>query len=331
MEGIAFVAVTDGSQPAEARRVAFRLADEIGFTETAKGHLGIVVTEAATNLLKHGGGGEIILRCGDRSGLEVLAVDRGPGMRSVAQCQADGYSTAGSPGTGLGAISRLSSASDIYSVPGEGTVVQAFCESGMGSEDAASRWDVASIVSPIMGEMACGDAAAIVERQDVMQCMLVDGLGHGPLAAEAATAAKGVFARTAGEPRDLIEAMHGALRGTRGAAAAVLQIDPQKQRTRYCGVGNIAGAILRGEESQHMVSMNGIIGHQTIKSREFEYAWDSSALAVMHSDGLSGRWQMTQYPGLASRRSSIVAAVLFRDQRKTTDDGSILVGRQTKN
>jgi hypothetical protein len=197
-------------------------------------------------------------------------------------------------------------------------------------DDAASRWDIASIVSPLSGETLCGDAAAVVERRDTMQFMLADGLGHGPLAAEAATAAKVFFERSAGEPRELIEAMHAALRGTRGAAAAILQVDPQNQRARFCGVGNIAALILTGDRSQHLVSMNGIVGHQTIRTREFEYAWHPDSLAILHSDGLSSRWQMAQYPGLASRRASVIAAALFRDHRKAADDASILAARQTK-
>ena len=309
--------------------MAFRMADAIGFSPTARGNLGIVVTEAATNLLKHAGGGEIILRDWDRRGVEVLAVDRGPGMRSVAQCQVDGFSTSGSPGTGLGAITRLSSGSEIYSVQGAGTIVQAFCESGLPGEEKPPRWDIGSIISPLPGEVMCGDAASFREKRHIAQMMLVDGLGHGALAAEAAQRAKEVFERATGEPRAVIEAMHDALHNTRGAAAAVLQVDTYTQRARYCGVGNISGVILTGEHAQHMISMNGILGHQMIRPREFEYAWSPNSLAVMYSDGISSRWQISQYPGLTGRRASVVAAAIFRDHRKSTDDASVLAGKQS--
>ena len=41
------------------------------------------------------------------------------------RCLTDGYSTAGTPGTGLGAVRRLANEFDIYSAPGEGTIVMA--------------------------------------------------------------------------------------------------------------------------------------------------------------------------------------------------------------
>jgi anti-sigma regulatory factor (Ser/Thr protein kinase) len=328
MEGLAFIPIADATQPAEARRVAYRMADEIGFTEEARGKLGIVVTEAATNLLKHAGGGQIILRCTGPQGLEVLALDAGPGMRSVAECARDGYSTAGSAGTGLGAIRRLSSVSDIYSLEGRGTVVQAFCGSGNAAEDQTTAWDIAAVVSPMPGETVCGDSVAGRETGGVMQIMVADGLGHGPLAADASTGAKRAFESTPGSPQRIMEAIHAALHSTRGAAVAVAEIDPRQGRVRYCGVGNIAGAIAAGESVQRMVSMNGIAGHQVIRTREFEYAWSPNSIVVMHSDGISGRWQLTDYMGLASRRSSVIATVLFRDFRKTSDDATVFVGRQ---
>ena len=161
-----------------------------------------------------------------------------------------------------------------------------------------------------------------------MQILLADGLGHGPLAADAANRAKRVFGETRGGPLILMEAMHRALQSTRGAAVAVAEIDPAGRSVRYCGVGNIAGVIASANDSQHMVSMNGIVGHQAMRTREFTYRWDQNSLIVMHSDGISGRWQLSGYPGLAGRRASVIAAVLFRDLRKTSDDATVLVGRQ---
>jgi anti-sigma regulatory factor (Ser/Thr protein kinase) len=328
MEGIVFIPVADATQPAEARRVAYRMADEIGFTETARGKLGIVVTEAATNLLKHAGGGEIILRSTGPHGLEILAVDAGPGMRSVAECRRDGYSTAGSPGTGLGAIGRLSQHTDIYSIEGKGTVVTAFCESGQATSPLSGIWDVAAVGCPLVGETVSGDKTAVRETGESMQIMVADGLGHGMLAGDAANAAKRAFEATQGTPQRIIEAIHTALHSTRGAAVAVAEIAPNQGRVRYCGVGNIAGLIATGENTQHMVSMNGIAGHGTVRTRQFEYQWSRQSVIVMHSDGISGRWQLSNYSGLAGRRSSMIAAVLFRDWRKKSDDATLLVGRQ---
>ncbi|MEP6962922.1 MAG: serine/threonine protein kinase, partial [Acidobacteriota bacterium] len=58
------------------------MALDLGFGEVGAEKVALVVTEAATNLLKHGGGGEIFLQTsrGTPPMLEVLAMDRGPGF-----------------------------------------------------------------------------------------------------------------------------------------------------------------------------------------------------------------------------------------------------------
>jgi hypothetical protein len=77
--------------------------------------------------------------------------------------------------------------------------------------------------------------------------MVADGLGHGPLAAKAAMEAVRVFSEcAAGSPGELIEAVHGPLRATRGAAVAVASIDLTRRVMTFAGVGNIAGSVLAG-------------------------------------------------------------------------------------
>ncbi len=112
------VLVHEQTHVAEARRVAETAAARAGFDETEVGRAAIVVTELATNLLKHADGGEIVLDTA--VGLQVLALDKGAGMADVAACLADGYSTGGTRGEGLGAVRRQSEAFEVYSRPGAG-------------------------------------------------------------------------------------------------------------------------------------------------------------------------------------------------------------------
>ena len=305
------------------------MADEIGFTETAAGKLAVVVTEVATNLVKYAQEGQIVLHKVASSGIEVLAFDKGPGMASIADCMRDGYSTAGSAGTGLGAISRMSSDFDLYSLVGSGTILRAYCDSGHGvsKPTASSRWQIASLVSPVKGETDCGDAVSFRESRSMLQLMVVDGLGHGPLAADAALAAVRVFEHSEGGPVELIEKMHRALRATRGAAVAIAQVEPERGKVRYCGVGNIVGLSMADGKNQHMVSMNGIVGGQAIRTREFEYDWHAESLLVMHSDGISSRWSLSHSPGILTRQPSMIGASIFRDMRRVSDDATIVVGR----
>lgn len=121
------ISISDATRIAEARRFATAVARTLAFDETEAGKLAIVVTETATNLLKHARNGEMLISTvehGGRHGISVLAIDRGPGIANVTESLRDGYSTSGSPGTGLGAIRRLSSGFEIYSRP-EGTAVLA--------------------------------------------------------------------------------------------------------------------------------------------------------------------------------------------------------------
>src|SRR5262245_13271814 len=99
------VEVSDATGVAEARREAAGLAALAGLDETAAGQLAVAVTEAATNMLKHAQRGRVLTRViesGQAYGVEVLAVDAGPGMSNVAESMRDGHYTAGSSGTGLG-------------------------------------------------------------------------------------------------------------------------------------------------------------------------------------------------------------------------------------
>ena len=64
-----------------------------------------------------------VLDDGTNQEFELLAIDQGPGMRDVDACMRDGHSTAGTAGCGLGAVLRLSGTFDLFSAPGQGTVV----------------------------------------------------------------------------------------------------------------------------------------------------------------------------------------------------------------
>ena len=110
------VEVSDASQVGEARRTAMRMADLAPLNQTQRGAVGIVVTELATNLSKYATKGRIVLQVLRRASgpcIEILAIDSGPGMGDVERCLRDGFSTSGTPGTGLGAVRRLATEFDI--------------------------------------------------------------------------------------------------------------------------------------------------------------------------------------------------------------------------
>ncbi|MFS0771162.1 ATP-binding SpoIIE family protein phosphatase [Sphingomonas sp. 1P08PE] len=325
------IEVREGSQVAEARRVAVALARAHGFGEEDAGRVAIVGSELATNLIKHGGGGELLVGAyEDRtgSGIELIALDKGPGIADVDASSRDGHSTAGSPGTGLGAIRRGSHASDIYTMPGHGTAILARLATGQPGKVVAMP-DYGAVTLPMPGEVACGDAWCRHEHPNGLVLMVADGLGHGPSAAEASHAAVGSFHRSLGDaPSAALTLMHDALRPTRGAAVAIARIDWSERAILFGGVGNIAGTVVDADGGiQRMVSHNGTIGHNAKRIRDFRYALGSDPLVILASDGLATSWRLEEYPGLALRHPTLIAAVLYRDFTRGRDDVTVLVAR----
>jgi anti-sigma regulatory factor (Ser/Thr protein kinase) len=333
--------VTDSTHVAEARRLAAQLGNKLGFTEESAGNLAIVVTELATNLVAHAGGGTLLFRSranrpGDQ-GLEILSLDAGPGMSNVTECLRDGFSTAGTPGNGLGAVRRLSRTFDIYSRPGQGTVL--LSEVGpskppgyrgeLAEESSGVRSLFGVVNVAVKGETECGDSWSIRRGGGRTGVLVIDGLGHGVFAAEAAIAGVKAFeARADRTSRDDVAAINDALRPTRGAAGAVSMIDHAQKSLSFCGVGNISAVIVDDNGERHLVSQNGTLGHDSKSQREFVYPWTPSSLLIMTSDGLGTRWTLASYPGLRPRHPSLIAGVLFRDFCRGRDDATVVVFRE---
>ena len=93
-------------------------------------------------------------------------------------------------------------------------------------------------------------------------------------------------------------------------------------------VGVVVRFVTSSTTVRHAVSLNGTLGHEARAFREYTYPWDSSALFVMHSDGLGSRWSLEGYRGLRQKPPSIVAAVLYRDFSRQRDDVTVVVGRE---
>jgi anti-sigma regulatory factor (Ser/Thr protein kinase) len=319
--------IDDPSQVGECRRSAQRLAEAHGFDATQVGRVGIVATELANNVANHARRGEFLLQAlGEGSGvsIEMVAIDRGPGMH-VDTCMRDGHSTAGTAGTGLGAVSRLSSMFDVYSLIDQGTVAVSRI-----SKPAAIRSGPASafgaICIAVAGEIECGDTWRIAQRDDALAILVCDGLGHGSPASLASQAAAQTFKENPFErPSEAMQRFHTKLAGGRGAAAAVAVLDRAKANVAYAGIGNVAGSIVSSERSKGMVSHNGILGVQVVRSQQFDYEFPQGSRIIMHSDGMSARWSLSSYPGLSFHHASVIAAVLYRDHARPRDDVTVIV------
>jgi anti-sigma regulatory factor (Ser/Thr protein kinase) len=350
------IPVADVSHVGEVRRRVNELAAEARFPEAECGKAAIVATELATNLVRYAAGGEMIVSCVTATGprvdqtrdlddtdasfprgwIEMISVDRGPGMGDLGRCLEDGFSTGGGAGEGLGAVRRLSTEWDVYSrtttetgTNGSGTIVfSRIAPRQTRPSSAAFSWGVVSRPAP--HERLCGDGWRLAERNGELTLMMVDGLGHGPEAAEAAEEAADVFDCDPFAPLPLMLQNAGIrMQGTRGGAMAAARIDGATRSLKFVGVGNIA-AHLRSRAAaagRGLVSHNGIVGGTVRKIQEFEYECPLDGLLVVHSDGLQSRWDLERYEGLLARHPAVIAGVLYRDFTRGRDDVTVAVVR----
>jgi anti-sigma regulatory factor (Ser/Thr protein kinase) len=315
---------------AEARRTAVSCATTLRLNETSIARAALVATELATNLIKHAGGGELLFGSNDKA-VAIVSIDRGRGLLNVAAAMSDGFSTAGSSGTGLGAVRRASASFDIYALPDRGTAIfSTIADPQLASPllQAPSRIVAAGVCIPKTGEEQNGDAWMGQLSREIVTIAVADGLGHGPAAATASTTAVRVFSERIEQPLEhMLQDAHGALRPTRGAAVGIARLYLTVGRADFIGVGNIAGTIVTDDAMRKTVSLSGIVGHEMRKVQSFSYPWLASSVLILQSDGVSATWNAANYPGLMQHEPALIAAVLYRDLCRGTDDATVVVAK----
>jgi anti-sigma regulatory factor (Ser/Thr protein kinase) len=332
--------------PGQARRAAAQLGRRAGLSQDRIAQVELAVTEVAVNLNRHATDGALLLRLVEAAGctaVELVAIDQGPGIADLAAARRDGYSSAGTLGVGLGVVQRMADTFDVQSLIGRGTVLVARFRDRVGPEHAREPFPepvVAGLTRPLSGESVCGDAWAVRTVADPQQdgepdpdapllVMLCDGLGHGPLAARASGLAVAAFHRaSASEPTEIVSTLHQAMTGTRGGALGVARIDLRTRQISYCGVGNISAFVVSaaGRRSP-LLSAPGIVGHHLPRLRGFAHELPPGASLVLHSDGLTERWDPSAMPGLFGHSGTVIAAQLLREAGVRKDDANVVVVR----
>ena len=325
------IAVTEETQIAGARRATAEMCRRLNLSEDAVARAELVAVELAGNMLHHAGSGHLYVGPAARGeGLQMIAVDSGPGLGDVERAMQDGFTTRTTPGLGLGVVKRQSTELDIYSRVGEGTVISVLIR------DTPSPVSGVSVLSvPIEGEMLNGDSWAIYCPPGRTVYLLADGLGHGHNASIAAAAALNVASRAfTSDPHislaSVLQRMHLPLQATRGAAVMLVSVTQTSTgfKVLCCGIGNISGVIAAPDATTRaMVSHNGTVGHRMARVQEFEYLAASGSLLILHSDGISTRWKLSQYPGLIDHAPATIGAMLYRDGVRQRDDATMLVAQ----
>jgi len=173
---------------------------------------------------------------------------------------------------------------------------------------------------PASGETRSGDAVVIRDHDGATLVAVIDVLGHGPTAAEVADQAvhhleHAPLGRTAGR---MTEDLHQALRGTRGAAAAICVM--RGDRLSGCSVGNVEIRVLGSPVS--VLSTPGILGQRIHRLREFEGRLAGGDRLICFSDGISSR---TPFADLRRLGPGELCAVLMQQYRRAHDDATVVV------
>ncbi|MBO1331565.1 SpoIIE family protein phosphatase [Streptomyces sp. VRA16 Mangrove soil] len=319
----AHVVVDHASAVHHAATLARRTARVSGLDAAAAERAAVLTTELAGNLLRHAVGGAVYVQCHPLGGgVDVVAVDRGPGMASPDRAMVDGFSTAGTLGSGMGAARRLADELTLRTLPGIGTLI---CARLRAADSAPARADLGLLCLPVRGESACGDSAAVVDAPGGRTAMVVDGLGHGVAAAEAAAAAVAAFRAAPERPLpELLSAMDRALRSGRGAAVGLVRLRPGS--VEHCGIGNVRMLLVAQDGVRsRALGQPGVVGWNMPRPLARTLPMPQECAAVVHSDGIAARWADDAPPFLLGMPPRLLAAALGHGHRSARDDATALV------
>lgn len=317
------------------RRAVASLSADLG--DLREGEAELVTTELATNLVRHTTDGGYLLVRPAGGGIELLAVDTGPGMlrpdlsspAAGARVEPKGSTRDEGLHLGLGSVQRLADTYDCYTHRG-GTVVLA--RIGMPRCPVAMPWRWGAVNVPMGGAGPSGDGWAVLADRR-LDALVVDGLGHGPAAAAAALATLSAFdARAGDDPGAFARRAHQAMRLTRGGVIGLGVIDPDRNTATFLGMGNVASQVMINGSRTRLMGRDGMLGtEQPLPAVHLDSSpWAPGATLVLSSDGVRARWDMSDYPGLLDHDPTVIAAVLHRDYGEVGDDATVLVVRDAR-
>jgi anti-sigma regulatory factor (Ser/Thr protein kinase) len=313
-----------------AQKTARQLALSLGFASASSEEIVLVVTELVTNLLKHAHGGTLIftpLHGKGRAGLQIEAQDEGPGITDVNRALTDGYSTAGSPGFGLGTVNRLMDKLDIVSEPGGCTHVT--CHRWIRSKTSPlplslGRLDFGAATRPCLNSTENGDAFIINRWNGTTLAGIIDGLGHGQWAQRAAHTARQYIETHYDQPLgDLFQGAGCACRSTRGVVMALARFESNTKLT-FASIGNVEAYIWDGAKRTSLRAQRGILGTNIPEIQIIECPWKSTHLLVLHSDGIRNHWPWDEFSSLAHSTAQNIAWRLLCEFARKEDDATVV-------
>jgi anti-sigma regulatory factor (Ser/Thr protein kinase) len=331
--------VCDRADVGALRRLVREQARRLGATQEGCARAELVATELGTNLVEHAApGGWVLVRAMPPASLELIAADRGPGIADPAAAVAGRSRAPTGLGCGLAAARRAAAHFDLHSQAGRGTTVLAvvaLAGAGQGRGGALAGQRPGGVGHSWAGVSVgitepCGDAWAVTHDDQGFAVAVVDGLGHGAAASTAADAATAGFAADRGNPASFLARANAAMQGTRGGAATACQLLPGQGILRYVAVGNVNGCVLAGSARHRLITYGGTLGLRDTPpvAQVLACPWPAQATLVVWTDGLHSRAaSCAMDAGLLARDPAVIAATLYRDHLRGSDDATVVIVR----
>ncbi len=313
-----------------------KLAAEAGYPQAKLSDLDLIVSELTSNIQKHvTGGAEILVSVNKEERneyVEIICIDNGPGIADINKVLADGYSSVNTLGHGFGSMKRLSDKFDIYSQPGWGTIVLIRVYKSPDQSIARKPIQLYGLVVAKPGEKDSGDGFYFQNTQAGFKILLADGLGHGKDANFAVNEAVYAFRLcTETSAVETIRSVHQSIKKTRGIVANVVMYNRDKQTWTISGVGNISTRLMSGTFQKLVVPYNGIIGHNIPNTMtDVTYSIEEYNQFISCSDGMRSRWENYKFPNVHKADPMILAAAIYKEYARRTDDMSVIICKLAK-
>lgn len=181
-----------------------------------------------------------------------------------------------------------------------------------------------------VGEGRSGDLAVFAPTEHGGLVAVIDGLGHGDAAADAAEQASVILTEHADEPpQRLLERCHEELRRTRGAVMTLAWFDLEKRTMEWTGVGNVEARFVRagaGIDARHdsPVVLGGVVGYNLPQVRMGTVPLEPGDAVVLATDGVAADYSASLEPGVPAQQ---LAERVLERHGKGTDDALAVVVR----
>ena len=323
--------ILDEASVSLAREYVRAVGAGLPFGAGAVENMALVASELAHNVLMHAQRGSFAIRRVDRGGvegIEIVVDDKGDGLGDPARAFEGRRSTAGGLGGGLPAVRRIVDELDLDTRLFEGTSIRA----RKFVTPPPFRTETAVLGRMCQGEEVSGDDAVVSHLAAGTDVVVVDGLGHGPLAREASSACISEARRLAGcDPAAILSACDEALRERpRGAVLSIARIDRVAGEVEYLGLGDVNAHIYRPHEQFRFDSLPGIVGAAGRHSRRRVTAHQRLGLGdivVVFTDGLMRRMDIRDEFALLREHPAVIAQHLMENFARGNDDALIVVSK----